>query len=104
MTVCALVMRYRVLSHAGPLWRDEINGLNVALMPTWKEIWRSIIYYPFPLLHDLLLRVWIAIGFGKSDFQLRIFSFLTAIWVLVAIWLSCGIVDRRRAPLWPLAL
>lgn len=105
MTVCALILHLRVLFLAGPLWRDEINGLNVALMPSFKEIWQSIAYYPFPIFHDLLLRLWIALGLGESDFQLRLFAFLTGLLLVVTIWIASRMLDgSRRPPLFLLAL
>ncbi len=104
MTLCAVISHVRVLLHSGPLWRDEVNGLNVAMMPTLGEIWQSIIYYPFPILHDLILRAWIAIGFGQGDFQLRILAFVLALLLLATLWASCYMIERRRPPLWPLAL
>ncbi len=103
MTVWAVFLHIRFLIHAGPLWRDEINGLNVAAMPTVTDIWGSIVYYPFPILHDLVLRAWIAAGLGSNDFQLRLLALFLGIFLIGAIWMSCRSIDRRMAPVIPLA-
>lgn len=105
VSLCIVVFHIRILMHAGPFWRDEVNGLNVALMPTVKQVWQSIVYYPFPIIHDLILRAWIALGFGGSDFQLRLLAFLIGILLLVVVWIGSRLVDRQnRAPVLLLAI
>lgn len=90
--------------HAGPLWRDEVNSLYVATTPSLKEFLDSLVFDPFPILFVSLLRIWVALGFGNSDFGLRVLGFLIGISLIGAIWLSCRLIDKERwAPLWPLA-
>ena len=46
--------------NAGPLWRDETNTLNVAQMPSLKDLWNNMPFESFPPLWPLLLRGWVA--------------------------------------------
>jgi hypothetical protein len=89
--------------YAGPLWRDEVNTINVALMPSLAEMWRNLPFESFPPLWPLLLRGAGCLGLADSDASIRILglgvglTFIGALW-LSARWLGC------RAPILSLAL
>ena len=34
--------------YAGPLWRDEVNTISVAQMPSLKELWDNMPFESFP--------------------------------------------------------
>ncbi|MGH7682117.1 MAG: hypothetical protein ACRENN_09035, partial [Candidatus Eiseniibacteriota bacterium] len=102
LTALALIMQARCLTHAGPLWRDEVNSVEFARMGV-PEILRNLRFDGFPLLSTLVLRGWMALGFGATDLGLRVYGFLIAAALLAALWWTC----RRlgcRAPLLSLAL
>jgi hypothetical protein len=78
--------------------------LYVATTPSLKEFLDSLVFDPFPILFVSVLHIWIGLGFGNSDFGLRVLGFLIGISLIGAIWLSCRLIDKERwAPLWPLA-
>jgi hypothetical protein len=105
MSLLLIVLHVRVLVHAGPLWRDEVSSFYVATAPNLQAFRDSLVLDPFPILFVTVLRVWIAIGFGSSDFGLRLLAFLIGTSLIGAIWLCCRMIDKERwAPLWPLAL
>ena len=105
MSLFLVVLHVRVLVHAGPLWRDEVSSFYVATAPNLQAFRDSLVLDPFPILFVTVLRVWIALGFGGSDFGLRLLAFLIGTSLIGAIWLCCRMIDKERwAPLWPLAL
>jgi hypothetical protein len=105
LTLFLVFLHARLLLHAGPLWRDEINSLYVATTQSLHEFETALVFNPFPVLFAAVLRLWVALGFGGSDFALRVFGFAIGISLIGAIWLSCRWIDRRwSAPLWPLAM
>ena len=105
LTLFLIFLHLRLLMHAGPLWRDEINSLHVANTQTVHDFETALVFNPFPALFAAVLRIWIALGFGNSDFHLRILGFIIGLSLIGAIWLSCRWIDKRwSAPLWPLAM
>ena len=105
MTLFLIVVHTRLLLHTSPLWRDEVNSVYVATAPSLKEFLNSLVLDPFPILFVAVLRIWVGLGFGSSDFDLRVLGFLIGTALLGAIWVSCRMIDKERwAPLWPLAI
>jgi hypothetical protein len=105
LTLFLIFLHARLLLHAGPLWRDEINSLYVATTQSLHEFETALVFNPFPILFAAVLRLWVALGFGSSDFALRVLGFVIGISLIGAIWLTCRWIDRRwSAPLWPLAM
>lgn len=103
LTALALIFQARFLTHAGPLWRDEVNSVEFARMSGLSEIARNLRFDGFPLLSTLLLRGWMSLGLGATDFGLRAYGFLIGVAFLAALWLTC----RRlgcKTPLLSLAL
>jgi hypothetical protein len=104
MTLCLVALHVRLLQYTGPLWRDEISSLRLATVPTLKEFCSSLVFDPFPILFVVVLRVWHMLGFGDSDFALRALGFLMGCLLAGALWVSCRLINKKWAPLWPLAL
>lgn len=86
LTALIVVLHFVNWTHAGGLWRDEAAAVNLALFPSFGEIWTHIEHESFPLLLTLLLRAWNAIGLGGSDLALRVFGLLVGLAVLAALW------------------
>jgi hypothetical protein len=86
--VAALIVVVHIvnMTHAGGLWRDEAAAVNLALMPSFGEIWSHLELESFPLLITMMLRVWSALSFGGSDLGLRVFGMLAGLAVLAALW------------------
>src|SRR6267154_2964827 len=86
LTGLAVVLHIVNLTHAGGLWRDEAAAVNLALFPSFGEIWTRLEHESFPLLLTILLRGWSAIGFGDADLGWRLFGLLVGLSVLAAVW------------------
>lgn len=81
-----VVLHFVNLKHAGGLWRDEAAAVNLALFPSFGEIWSHLEHESFPLLLTMVLRAWNTIGLGGSDLALRSFGMLVGVAVLAALW------------------
>lgn len=103
LTGLALFLHFQFLTHAGALWRDEVNSVELASMPSLSSLNASIQYDGFPLLSTLLLRGWVAAGWGGSDGGLRVFGFIVGVAVLGAVWLAVRLL-RCPTPVVSLAL
>src|SRR5205085_11063672 len=66
-TGLAAVWLVLITLNAGPLWRDEVNSINIARMPSFHEFWSNLTFESFPPLWLLLLRVWNLLGLAGSD-------------------------------------
>jgi hypothetical protein len=86
LTGLAVVLHVVNLTHAGGLWRDEAAAVNLALFPSFGEIWSHLEHESFPLLLTVLLRGWSAIGLGETDLGWRFFGLLVGLSVLAALW------------------
>lgn len=86
MTACAGYWQIMIFTNAGALWRDEILSLNVASLPTIRDLWQKMFYDSCPVLWLLILRGWKLLGFS-SDQQLRLLGLLLGLSVLGSVWL-----------------
>ena len=87
--------------NAGPLWRDEVNTVNVAQMPTIRDSWHNM--ESFPPWWSLLLRGCIMLGLAGSDTGIRILGLYVGLFVLGSFWL-CARWMGCRAPTLSIAL
>jgi len=87
------------LCHAGGLWRDEVNSVNLAGMPSLAAMTQD----SFPVLFPLLLKFWSALGLGGTDGHLRWLGALIGICLTVALWLAAWSA-RRSVPFLSLTL
>jgi Dolichyl-phosphate-mannose-protein mannosyltransferase len=101
-TIALVALHVLFLTSAGPLWRDEISSLTLATRPSWGELWRTLVYDPFPALFFTTLRAWHTL-FGGSDFVLRFFGFVIGLLCIAGFWVSAR-WTKRRTPLLALAL
>jgi hypothetical protein len=76
------------LSHGGPLWRDEINTVQIATLPTLGDVWSALRYDSFPLAPSLALRLWSAAGGGAGDWGFRLWGMLVGTALLGTLWLN----------------
>ena len=89
----------RMLFHAGALWRDEINTLNVAGKATFHEFWSALEFDSYPALWPLLLRGWLSLGGGADDFHLRLVGCAIGLCVVAALWWNSRLFSRGAS--WP---
>ncbi len=89
--------------HAGALWRDEVNSLEVATMRTLSEMWSNLCFDSFPALFFLALRFVAGVPSTASDATLRMFGVSIGLLILGVIWLNSRWL-RLGFPLLSLAL
>ena len=101
-TLLAIWFQWTFFTHAGALWRDEVDTVNVASMPTLSDVWGNTKFNLMPMLWFVLLRGWVGAG-GGGDMALRALGLLIGLGTLGVLWFSI----RRLggiAPLLTLAL
>jgi hypothetical protein len=89
--------------HAGALWRDEVNSLEIATMHGLSEMWSNLCFDSFPALFFLVLRVVAGVPSTASDAALRVFGVSIGLLILGMIWLNARWL-RLGFPLLSLAL
>src|SRR4051812_25857053 len=70
MVLVLLVVR---ATHAGALWRDECDALQLARMPTFRDVVENMKFTSFPILFPACVRAFTTM-FGSSDASLRCFG------------------------------
>lgn len=98
MTIAAVWLHLYFLFHAGGLWRDEVQVVNLAGRHSLSDMARD----SFPALMPLLICGWSALGLGQSDPGLRLLGVLIGIGIPAALWAAAW--TSRRLPLLGLAL
>jgi len=98
MTIAAVWLHFYFLFHAGGLWRDEVQVVNLAGRHSLSDMARD----SFPALMPLLICGWSALGPGQSDLGLRLLGMLIGIGMPAALWAAAW--TARRPPLLSLAL
>ncbi len=88
--------------HAGALWRDECDALQLARMPGVAEMVTNAQYTSFPLLFPTIVRAYTALT-GTSDLALRVFGFFVGVALIGVAWFHSRTL-RRDVPLVLLAL
>ena len=101
LTAGALFYHSLYWSHAGPLWRDEIDSAVIAASP-WSLLSARMPFLPFPAVWMLLVRGWI-IAFSDSVVSLRVLGVLTGVALLAAMWYALHALGAR-APIIAIAL
>jgi hypothetical protein len=89
--------------NAGPLWRDETNTLNLARMPSLRDIWQNLRFDSCPLLWPLVVRGCGMLGLADSDMGVRILGLGIGLFFLMSLWL-CQRWIGGRSPTLSIAL
>jgi len=95
-TVIAVCLHVVRLFHAGALWRDEVGQVQLATLPTLRELWQMLTHDSFPLLFPLLTRLWAGLGFGDTDCGLRVLGVAIGIGMLATLWWVTQVLGRRK--------
>lgn len=85
-SVVALALRVFAAVSAGPLWRDEACSASTAAVPSFGEFWSRLALDSFPLLWQLLLRVWTTVLWDGGDGAIRALGLLVAAALVPALW------------------
>jgi hypothetical protein len=86
--------------HAGALWRDECVSVQLALMPSFSEIYKNIQHDSFPLLFPALLRSYTK-AFGTSNAAFRIFGLVVGIILIGMLWYNARVAGSSPPLLSP---
>jgi hypothetical protein len=74
-------------THAGGLWRDECDSLQLARLPTFADVVHNLKFTSFPILFPTSVRAFTSL-FGTSDASLRCFGFLVGAALLGVAWFN----------------
>ncbi len=102
VTLLAIGLHLVWMRNAGALWRDEVNSVELAALPTLRDVWQNLQYDGFPMLWFLLLRGWARLG-ATGDLGHRVLGCLVGVSLVAALWWSARQFPSR-IPFWSLAL
>jgi hypothetical protein len=94
LTAFIVLLHGVVLFSAGPLWRDEINTVNLAALPTLGQVWDKLQFDSFPMVWFLVLRAWGAIGLAGTDLGLRVLGLLVGLGIVGLLWVTARRLGR----------
>jgi hypothetical protein len=97
ISATVLFVFYIRATHAGALWRDECDSLELARLPTFADLLQNLKFTSFPILFPTTIRLFTNL-FGTSDAALRAFGFLIGGAFLVVSWFVAR-RDRGGVPL-----
>jgi uncharacterized membrane protein len=104
LTILAASLHIIRAQHAGGLWRDEANSINLATMPALADVWNLSPFDSFPIAWFLVLRGWTSVAGEGNDAGLRILGVLVGVGILGALWLNARRLLEFSVPLLSLAL
>ncbi len=87
ISALVLFLLFVRVTHAGALWRDECDSLELARMPTFADIAHNLKFTSFPILFPTVVRVFTSV-FGTSDGSLRCFGFAVGASLLAVTWFN----------------
>jgi len=93
LSIVAIALHALRMSHAGALWRDEAGAVQLAMMPTARDILQNFQHEAFPILFPFGLRAYTAIV-GASDFDFRVLGMLVGMGIIGALWLNARVVGQ----------
>lgn len=97
VAVVAVALQFRFVTNVGGLWRDEVNSVNLATLPSFSEIWHFLEYDSFPMLFFCVLRAWTGIFGPENDVALRALGLITGLGILAALCANARAFGAR----WP---
>ena len=92
LSALVLFLLFVRATHAGALWRDECDSVELARMPSFIDLVHNLKFTSFPILFPTIVRIFTSIC-GTSDGALRCFGFLVGAGLLLVGWLNA----RTRA-------
>ncbi|MDA2923801.1 hypothetical protein MYX65_03930 [Acidobacteria bacterium AH-259-L09] len=81
------------MSHAGALWRDEAGAVQLAILPTARDILQNFQHEAFPILFPFAVRAYTTIV-GAGDFDFRVLGMLVGMGIIGALWLNARLVGQ----------
>ncbi len=94
LTGLIVTLHFYFYEHAGGLWRDEVNSVNIG-----RGDWAAITQDSFPFFFPLCVRLWNWLGWADW----RLLGMLSGLSLTAVFWLAARWLDRPQ-PLWSLVL
>jgi hypothetical protein len=85
LTAALLPLHLVFLRHAGALWRDEVNGLNLVTLPSFAEVFAQRHLDSFPMVWVSVLYSWAAVA-GDADAALRRLGLVIGLATIATLW------------------
>src|SRR5882724_5519479 len=99
VTLCAVYLHALFFLNAGGLWRDEIELVNLSVLPSFSEMWQKLPHDSCPILMHLVVRAWSGTAsLGNTDAGLRVLGLYVGLFLLLAFWFASWTM-RNDAPL-----
>jgi hypothetical protein len=99
VTLCAVYLHALFFLNAGGLWRDEVDLVNLSLLPSFSGMWQNLQHDSCPILVHLAVRAWSAAAtLGNTDPGLRVLGLVIGLFLLLAFWFASWTM-RNGAPL-----
>jgi hypothetical protein len=86
LTLAIVALHLEFHRNAGALWRDEVNSVNAATLPTFADTFASMHLDSFPAAWLTVLRSWISLGLGETDAGLRRLGLVIGLGTLAVLW------------------
>lgn len=86
LTLLLLGLHLRYHRHAGPLWRDEVNSVNVASFPSLGQVFAHSHLESFPAAWSAVEHLWIRAGLGETDRALRRLGLTIGLAMVGTLW------------------
>lgn len=103
LALLAVWLRVQFVAHAGGLWRDEVNTVNMACEASWGSFRQATHYDSFALFWQAIVRLWAGLGVCAEDRGWRALGFAIGVGQVVALWLGAKAVGAG-APMWSMLL
>ncbi|HET9800769.1 MAG TPA: hypothetical protein VFP82_03700, partial [Chthoniobacterales bacterium] len=87
VSALVLFLFYIRATHAGGLWRDECDSVELARLPSFGDVVHNLKFTSFPILFPTTVRLFTNL-FGTSDATLRAFGFLIGVGLLATAWFN----------------
>ena len=84
-SLLAVGLSYRFCTEAGPLWRDEVSTVNLAIQPRYADVLGALGLDSAPALYPTVLRLW-TMPWGAGDRAFRFFGLIVAVGTVGMVW------------------
>lgn len=94
LTLLSLFLHFQNFRHAGALWRDEVNTVELASEPSLSSIYSNLHFDSFPILWVILLRSFMRLA-GSDDTALRGLGLIVGTLSIATVWMNARLFPHR---------